>query len=146
VTDEYDDLTPPGGSARDMLPAREDEQIDRISLNRRQARTIQPPRKWRKIGLAQRVCPECRAIVANVQDGFWHLQKQHNQGNGVDLEAWGTDLRDELDEFIGAARGRRGFLDETDTAASGGRQAAYMLAAGVLVVVVAVIWILVGAG
>jgi hypothetical protein len=103
------ELEPPGGSARDLLPPVDDEPIDRLSPTRRQSRTIAPPRKWRKLGLNQRVC---RAVVANVQDGFWHLQKAHNQGKGLDLEAWGLDLRDELNEFIFAAKGQRGFLHE----------------------------------
>jgi hypothetical protein len=107
----YDDLAPPGVSARDMAPEDEDAP-EQISLRRRQARTIPPARKWRMIGLSQRVCPECRAIVANIQDGHWHLQTAHNQGKGVDLEAWGQELRDELDEYVRAARGRRGLIGE----------------------------------
>jgi hypothetical protein len=107
----YDDLTPPGVSARDMSPLEEDH-LEQAGLNRRQSRTIPPARKWRMIGLSQRVCPECRAIVANIQDGHWHLQTAHNQGKGVDLEAWGQELRDELDEYVRAARGRRGLIGE----------------------------------
>ena len=96
---------------RDELPPRA-EVVRDISLNRRQSRTIAPPRKWRKIGLRQIVCPECRAIVGGVGDGFWHLQTAHGQGQGIDLEAWGQELRDELDEYIAAARGRRGLIAE----------------------------------
>jgi len=93
------------------LAAAEDEQIGRISLNRRQSRTIAPPRKWRRHGLRQLVCPECRAIVGSIPDGFWHLQTAHNQGKGVDLEAWGQELADELEEYRQAATGRRGIIE-----------------------------------
>jgi hypothetical protein len=88
------------------------ETVRNISLNRRQSRTIAPPRKWRMIGLSQRICPECRAVVPSIQDGFWHLQTTHNQGKGVDLPAWGAELRDELDEFIAASQGRRGYVED----------------------------------
>ena len=60
------------------------------------------------------MCPECRAVVPNISDGHWHLQKAHNQGKGLDLEAWGRELRDELDEYIFAAKGKRGFIEEDE--------------------------------
>ena len=104
-------------TASDRVPIEskpaERDHLDRISLTRRQSRTIVPPRKWRKIGLRQIICPECRAVVASIQDGFWHLQTTHNQGKGVDLEAWGQELRDELDEYIDAAQGRHGLVEDT---------------------------------
>lgn len=94
----------------DVLPPHEDH-ISGISGYRRQSHTIPSPRKWKMHGLGQRVCPECRVIVPGIPDGFWHLQTAHNQGKGLDLEAWGMELRDELDEFIAASRGRRGYLE-----------------------------------
>jgi hypothetical protein len=118
-----------------MLPRLEEEHIGQLGLNRRQSRTIPPPRKWRKLGLSQRVCPECRAIVASISDGHWHLQKQHDQGKGVDLEGWGSDLRDELDEFIFASKGRRGLIEE-DTAAGGVRLMSVILLAAVVTLLV----------
>lgn len=96
----------------DRLPALPEETVKDIGLNRRQSRTIAPPRKWRMHGLGQRICPECRAIVPGIPDGFWHLQTAHNQGKGVDLEAWANELRAELDEYIRAAKGRRGYITE----------------------------------
>lgn len=94
----------------DQLPPR--DEIRQISLHRRQSRTIAAPRKWRKHGLNEIVCPECRALVASIPDGFWHLQTAHNQGKGVDLETWGQELRAELDEFMASSAGRRGYVDD----------------------------------
>jgi hypothetical protein len=115
MTEPDYDTQPAGVSARDLAPEHEDS-IDRISLIRRQSRNIPSPRKWRTKGIGERVCPECRVPVPSIQDGFWHLQKVHNQGKGIDLEAWAIDLRDEVDEFIEAAAGKRGFVDEYEGA------------------------------
>lgn len=90
----------------------EEEHIRHVGLNRRQSRTITPPRKWRKAGLNIIICPECRAQINGISDGHWHLQTAHNQGKGVDLEEWGRELQAELDEYIDAAQGRRGYVDD----------------------------------
>lgn len=129
------DRVPIGG---DVLPPR--EHIDRISLNRRQSRTIAPPRKWRKIGLRQIVCPECRAIVGSISDGFWHLQTAHNQGKGIDLEAWGQELRDELDEYIDAAQGRRGIMDDQSTGLELRRTSFVLIGIMVFLIVIGIIY------
>lgn len=100
----------------DHLPKRQERQeadhVRQVSLNRRLSRTIPPPRKWRRVGVNELICPECRAKINGVSDGFWHLQTAHSQGKGIDLEAWGRELRAELDEYIDAAEGRRGYVDE----------------------------------
>lgn len=113
MSDPDYETRPAGGSARDQLGAHEDEHLEQISTSRRRSRTIAPPRKWRRSGLSDIVCPECRAKIPGIPDGFWHLQTAHNQGKGVDLEAWGSELRDELDEFMAASRGRRGLMNGT---------------------------------
>ena len=148
----YDDLAPPGFSARDLAPEDEDNDLapededkpDRISLHRRQSRTIAPPRKWRMSGLSQRICPECRAIVPSIQDGFWHLQTTHGQGKGVDLEAWGTELRDELDEFRAAAEGRRGLLDHQGSGNGTENLTAVILVVMAAMAVFFVVYLLIG--
>jgi hypothetical protein len=79
--------------------------------------------------------------VPGIPDGFWHLQTVHNQGKGVDLEQWGRDLRWELDEFIGAARGRRGYIDERTQSTAG--LAAFLVAVIVIVLVVGTVMLVV---
>jgi hypothetical protein len=127
-----------------MLPALEGEHIKTLGLTRRQSRGIVAPRKWRQIGLSQRVCPECRAIVPSIQDGFWHLQTAHNQGQGVDLEAWGIDLRAELDEYISATAGRRGRIDGDGSRVRIGFQSQILLAVLVILLVLGIVHGLIG--
>ena len=128
----------------DHLPRRqerqEEEHIRQVGLTRRQSRSIAPPRKWRKQGLKQLVCPECRAVVPSISDGFWHLQTAHNQGKGVDLEAWGRELRAELDEFIDASEGRVGYVEERGSGDGVNHLAAGLLATIVLMIVVGIVF------
>ena len=127
-------------TAADRVPiGGEADNINRISLERRQSRTIAAPRKWRRAGLTDLVCPECRAKVPSIADGFWHLQTAHNQGKGVDLEQWGRDLRYELDEYIGLARGRKGYVDEREPMRIGAMGAS-VLAVIVILTVVGIIY------
>jgi hypothetical protein len=126
----------------DHLPRRPgDDQPRQVSLNRRLSRTIPPPRKWRKVGVNELICPECRTKIHGVSDGFWHLQTVHGQGKGVDLEAWGRELRAELDEFIDAAEGRRGYVDE-QSGRGVENLAAILLGVVVLMLVVGIVFML----
>ena len=128
----------------DRLPAipAEDDRLPQISSQRRHSHAIAPPRKWRRAGFTDLVCPECRAKVPSIADGFWHLQTAHNQGRGVDLEAWGKDLRDELDEYIQAARGRRGYVEDTPHPV--GRLPAALVGVMVLLVVLFIVYLIAG--
>lgn len=128
-------------TASDRVPIDpEQDQLARVGMNRRLSHAILPPRKWRKIGLRQIVCPECRAIVGSIQDGFWHLQTTHGQGKGVDLEAWGMDLRAELDEYIDAAEGRRGLTEHDRTGMELSRSTFALLGILVTLVVLGIIY------
>jgi hypothetical protein len=127
---------------RDRLPesGHETVELSRVGGHRRQSRMIPHPRKWKKTGLSEVVCPECRAKIPSISDGTWHLQTAHSQGKGLDLEAWGRDLRDELDEFIDAAEGRTGYV--ADKAGQGTeRMTALLLAAIVAIAVIGVIYL-----
>jgi hypothetical protein len=131
----------------DHLPARQEgDHVRQISLNRRLARTIPPPRKWRRTGINELICPECRAKIHGISDAFWHLQTAHDQGKGIDLEAWGRELRAELDEFIDAAEGRRGYVDEVKDGNGVNNLAAGLLAVLVLMVVVGIVFIFLSLG